>query len=284
VGVTPTYGRVSGYGAFRGSETIDAIGPLARTVRDAAIMLQSIAGYDPRDPTSVDQPVPDYLDTIERGPAGLRIGVPSSFFWDGVDPDIEALVRKAIEELESAGAELHDVELTAAAEYYTALRVVLAVENRVTHSVTFPSRRADYGKAAAALLDAVQGTPEELETAMSDSMAVLSRARGGEADAFLEGIDVLAVPTTRHGPLSIAEARGLYDRADITEIETRADPKNTAVLNATGQPSISVPCGSMSEGIPVGLMFVARQWDEPSMLRAARAYEMVRGPFPAPPV
>jgi amidase len=123
-----------------------------------------------------------------------------------------------------------------------------------------------------------------LRDQLREPLDVVARARGGEADALLDGVDVLAMPTTRQSPMTIEEAEGILERGDVLEAEAKADFYNTTIFDLTGQPAVSLPCGLTSAGLPVGLMLVARQWDEPTLLRAARAYEMVRGPFPSPPI
>ena len=117
VGLMPTYGRASLYGAVPLSWNLDHPGPLTRTVRDAAIVLQAIAGFDPLDPATEDIAVPDLLEDIERGAKGLRIGVPKQYFWDNVDPEIDALVKKALHDLEAAGAIVREVEWPRVLEY-----------------------------------------------------------------------------------------------------------------------------------------------------------------------
>ena len=115
-------------------------------------------------------------------------------------------------------------------------------------------------------------------------LAALTAARGGEADAYLAGVDVLAVPTSRQPVFSVAEAQAKYDRNDIGEIASTALFENTMVFDVTGQPAISVPCGFTADQMPIGIMFVARRWEEPTLLRAARAYEQLRGTCPMPPL
>lgn len=284
VGLMPTYGRVSMYNTFRSTPTLDHPGPLTRTVRDAAIMLRAVAGYDPRDSTTSDVPVPEYLMGIDGGPGGLRIGVPTNYFWDRLDPEVESLTRKAVSDLERAGAEVLEVTYPKAEAYYNALRIVFAVETRIAHAATFPSQRDKYGTPIAVLLDGISDDPAEQQEALRGPLVVIAAARAGEADDLLQGVDVLVMPTNRQPPQSIREAEAIYERGDLVEMEERADGLNTGVFDASGQTSISVPCGLTAAGLPVGLMFVARRWDEATLLRAARAYELVRGPFPNPPV
>jgi aspartyl-tRNA(Asn)/glutamyl-tRNA(Gln) amidotransferase subunit A len=231
VGLMPTYGRASLYGAVPMAWSLDHPGPLARTVRDAAIVAQAISGRDPLDPTTEDRAVPDMLAGIEAGAQGLRIGVPRQYFFDGVDADVLRLVRKAITGLEGAGAEVRQLDYTGqtlpAIQYLQAYRYMLDV-----------------------------------------------RASG--ADALLDGVDVLAVPTTQFTAPTIEAARNgaIAGRFHIL----------TAIFDFTGQPVVAVPCGLSPDGLPVSISFVGRRWDEPAALRAARAYEQARGDFPAPPI
>ncbi len=285
VGLMPTFGRVSMRGVFSGTATFDHAGPIARTVRDTAVMLRVISGVDRRDPNTLDVVVPDYLAGIERGAGGVRIGLPRDDFWRNLDPEIEAAVQRALDAMAGAGAELREVVYPNVNRYLGALTDVSIIEAMEVHAPTFPSRRSDYGTDVAALLDLYRGRSESaLRQLRSDGLAVIAAARGGEADAALDGVDVLAVPTSKRPVFSIAEAQAKYDQGDYgyTAVEARFD--NTMVFDATGQPAISVPCGFTSTGMPIGLMLIARRWDEVMLLRAARAYEHVRGAFPMPPI
>ncbi len=153
VGLMPTYGRASLYGAVPLSWSLDHPGPLTRSVRDAAIVLRAISGHDPLDPATEAQPVPDWLDGIERGPKGLRIGVPKQHFFDNLEPDIDRLVRKALSDLESAGASLREVDWPQISTYVGPLTAVMFAEASAYHAPHFPSRRDDYGAQVAFLLD-----------------------------------------------------------------------------------------------------------------------------------
>lgn len=273
VGLKPTFGRASLYGAVPLSWSLDHPGPLARTVRDVAVATAAIAGYDPRDPISADRPVPDYLAQIDAGPKGLRVGVPTDHVWDQCDPAIATAVRAAIEALAKAGAEILEIRWPKAAEYAKAASAVLGVEARAYHEGAFPGRSADYGPLVRARL-ASQGDVDA-ET-YARSMTLLLGARAGGADRDLEGVDVLAMPTVPSRAWTIEEAKEIPRPSEWTRI--------TRIFDLTGQPAISVPCGIDPDGIPVGLQFAARMWDEAGALRAARAYELVRGPFPLPPL
>jgi aspartyl-tRNA(Asn)/glutamyl-tRNA(Gln) amidotransferase subunit A len=273
VGLKPTFGRASLAGAVPLAWSLDHPGPLARTVRDVAVATAAIAGYDPRDPISADRAVPDFLDGIDAGPRNLRIGVPTDHVWDQCDPAIAAAVRAAIDALARAGAEIRQIRWTRAAEYANAASAVLGVEARAYHEGAFPGRAAEYGPLVRARL-ASQGDVDA-ET-YARSMKLLLEARAGAADRDLDGVDVMAMPTVPSRAWTIEEAKEIPRPSEWTRI--------TRIFDLTGQPAISVPCGIDPDGIPIGMQFAARMWDEGAALRAARAYELVRGPFPLPPL
>ena len=272
VGIKPTYGRSSLHGAIPLSWSLDHPGPLARSARDAAIMLAATSGQDPRDPASADRPVPDLIGGIERGPKGLRVGVPREHVWEEVDPEIAASVRAAIDRLADAGAEVREIAWPRAVEYADAGRVILNAEILAVHAPTFPSRAAEYGEPVRSRIAAAKAVDA---TSYAAAMTLLVRARSGLADADLGSVDVLAMPTVPERTWTIAEAK---------ERPSAAWTRITRIFDVTGQPAISVPCGLDSRGLPIGLQLAGRLWDEPVVLRAARAYEVVRGPFPPPPV
>lgn len=269
VGLMPTYGRSSLYGAVPLSWSMDHPGPLARTVRDAAIVLQATSGRDARDPATKDQPVPDFLAQSETGPKGLRVGVPRQHFWDGLNPDVERLVRAAASELADAGAEVREIDWPDALRYTIYSGTIIIAEAAAYHAENFKSRRADYSDQVAGLLEA--GAAVKVTTYI-DAMRVMQEARGGAADAALDGVDVLLTPTLRETAAEI----------DSVKNEDAGRTAFMSLVDLTGQPAISVPCGLTAGGLPVGVQLIARQWDEATLIRAARAYELVRGPFPLP--
>ena len=231
----------------------------------------AIAGYDPRDPVSADRPVPDLLAGIDRGAQQLRVGVPTDHVWEACDPAIAASVRDAIEALARAGAEVREVPWPRAADYAKAASAILGVEARAYHEGAFPGRSSEYGPLVRARL-ASQGDVDA--DTYARSMKLLFEARAGGADRDLEGIDVLAMPTVPTRAWTIEQAKEIARPSEWTRI--------TRIFDLTGQPAISVSCGMDPDGLPIGLQFAARMWDEAAALRAARAYELVRGPFPLP--
>jgi len=275
VGLMPTYGRASLHGAIALSWSLDHPGPLARTVRDAAIALQAMAGHDPQDPATEDRPIPDYLDGIDAGARGMRIGLPKQYFREKCSPVVTAAYDAATDALRQAGADVREVEFPEAEHYMTAAATIIVVDAAAFHAPWFPARRDAYGPDVAALLDLGLTIPGHV---MASAMRTLALARGGQADAVLDraGVDVLLVPTTPMTAPTIEEAR---DAAIAGRHHVLTMP-----FDLTGQPVIAVPAGLSSDGMPTSISFVGRRWDEPSILRAARAWEQIRGPFPAPPL
>jgi aspartyl-tRNA(Asn)/glutamyl-tRNA(Gln) amidotransferase subunit A len=273
VGLKPTFGRASLFGAVPLSWSLDHPGPLARTVRDVALTMTAIAGYDPRDPASADRPIADLLAHIDRGAQGLRVGIPTDHVWDECDPAIATAVRGAIDALARAGADVREIRWPRAAEYAKAASAILGVEARAYHEGAFPGRSSDYGPLVRARL-ASQGDVDA--DTYARSMKLLREARGGASDRDLEGVDVVAMPTVPTRAWTIDEAKEVGRPSEWTRI--------TRIFDLTGQPAISLPCGMDPDGLPVGLQLAARMWDEAAALRAARAYERVRGPFPLPPL
>ena len=273
VGLKPTFGRASLFGAVPLAWSLDHPGPLARTVRDVALATGAIAGYDPRDPVSAERPVPDFLEGIDQGARGLRVGVPTDHVWEECDPAIAGTVRAALEMLARAGADVREIRSPRAAEYAKAAATVLGVEARAYHEGAFPGRSAEYGPLIRARLFS-QGDVDA--DAYARAMRLLLEARAGAADHDLDGVDVLAMPTVPTRAWTIEEAKEIGRPSEWTRI--------TRIFDLTGQPAISIPCGMDPDGLPIGLQFAARMWDEAGALCAARAYELARGPFPLPPL
>lgn len=271
VGLKPTRGRVSLRGAVPLSWTLDHAGPLARTVRDAAVLYAAIAGYDARDPGSRSAPYDDALEEIDRGVARLRIGV-----WRAglaaADADVRAAVEEAIRALASQGARVEDVELPRADELMERQRVVIGTEAYAYHRERVEREPERIGA----------DVLERLRRGKANSGADYAAARRARSeirtafDALFASYDAVALPTTViTAPLREAEDV-LATAARLTAL--------TSPFNLTGLPAISLPCGRGSDGLPVGLQLVGRRWHEARLLRVARAYEAARGPFPWPEV
>ena len=273
VGLKPTYGRVSRAGLMPLSWSLDHAGPLARTVRDAALLLGVMAGADPHDPTASRRAVPDYAAALDRPIAGLRIGVPATYFWDGVDAEVAAAVREAIGVLGRLGARVADLTLP---------------DPRILVDVTNLIARCE-GAAAHARL--VREQPHALQPAVRARMeigfqvsayeylqAMRLRARltrGFIREVFTGAVDVLAMPTIPE-PAPALEAVKAGDTADVVRRMGRFS-RLTRPWNGLGLPALSVPCGFSAAGLPIGLQLVGRPFDEATLLRAGHAYEQAAG-------
>ena len=267
VGLKPTYGRVSLRGAIPLAWSLDHAGPMARTVRDAAILLQCIAGYDPRDPVSADVPVEDYLAEIESGVRGLRIGVVRGRFFERLArkerpaSDVSAAVTAAADTLASDGALVEDVELSRTDELREAQLVIITAEAAAYHRARFETDRDGYGADVARRIGL--GLPRTA-TEYAAARRLQAELRRDYALA-LGSWDAILLPTT---PTTAPERSGQDALAAATALTSC-----TSAFNLTGLPAISLPCGFDATGLPIGLQMVARPWAEARLLRIARAYE-----------
>jgi len=261
VGLKPTRGRVSLRGVTPLSWALDHVGPMARTVRDAAILLQSIAGHDPEDPTSIDRPVPDYAGSLdgEAGLRGVRIGVPEAFFFEEAEPEVIEAVRAAIDVLRGLGGTIVEVDLREAAEMAKATGVILLADAAAFHQQRFESQPERFG---ADVLDRLKAGRAFTATDYASAQHAQRQWKNRLSKVFAS-LDVLATPTT-----PIAAPR-------IGEPDAGARlPRFTRPFNLAGTPAICVPCGLVSERrLPIGMQLVAQWWDEVTLLRVAHAYE-----------
>ncbi|TMB99093.1 MAG: amidase [Chloroflexi bacterium] len=260
-GIKPTYGRVSRRGVLPLSWSLDHVGPLARSVEDCAIMLQAIAGDDPADASSSAESVPDYRAALSGGVRGLRVGVPSEFFFDGADPEVGNAVRAAIDVLSGLGATMHDVSLPHIAQAPAAVTAIMLPEALSIHQQRLAERPGDYGDDVPYRLE-LGATFTALDYVTSQRFREMIVAEW-RRDVF-DKVDVLATPAT---PVTA----GRIDKGDLQT--TFSLIHNTNPLNLLGIPAISVPCGFTSSGLPIGLQLAGRWWDEATVLRAAHAYE-----------
>ena len=269
VGVKPTFGRVSRHGAMPLSFTLDTVGPLARGVADAALILQTIAGPDPNDPTTGSEPVPDYLSDLEAGVRGLRIATPENYFYDPVDPEVAALARASLEVFAALGAEIVPVQMPASIELGNPLTMlILAVEGAAFHGRWLEQRRADYGRQTLGrLLPGLLYPAKRYVEALSLRRKVLDELRA----AVFERADVLHTPVWPF-PLPTIEESDLAANPGFTEF-IAATGHCSRPVNYAGLPGVSVPAGFTANGLPCAFQLVGRPFDEALLLRAARAYE-----------
>ena len=261
VGLKPTYGRVSKRGVLPLSWSLDHVGAMTRTVADAAIVLQAIAGYDEGDGSSVDEPVPDYNAAPNGGLRGLRVGVPREFFFENVDPEVEKSVQSAIGVLGELGAIVTEVEVPLIAEIPGALTAMMLPEALAYHKKWMAERPDDYGDDVRYRLELGSGY-------LAVHYVQAQRLRGIAVEAWRQDVfskvDLIATPTTpvTARPISEGDLQVTFSLIRFTNL-----------FNFLGVPAISLPCGFSTEGLPIGLQLAGRWWDEGTMLRAAHAYE-----------
>ncbi|MDF2760451.1 MAG: glutaminyl-tRNA synthase (glutamine-hydrolyzing) subunit, partial [Thermomicrobiales bacterium] len=267
VGLKPTYGRVSRHGGIPVSWSADHFGPMTRTGGDAAALLGSIAGEDPRDPTTGRVPVPDYIAGLADGLTGKRIGISDLYLRQHVDPTVQRLVEQAIATLERLGARVEDVSLPPPPEAVAALLAILMPEATVYHLPWLREQPESYSNAVRERLELGAVTP-----AVSYIQGLQVRRRF--IDMFLaamEPVDMLVTPT---GPTAATLLEGDLITGD------GADPQVLAALihfsgpfNLTGFPAVSGPCGFTPGGLPVGMQLIGKPWQEGAILAAADAYQ-----------
>jgi aspartyl-tRNA(Asn)/glutamyl-tRNA(Gln) amidotransferase subunit A len=281
VGLKQTYGRVSQRGLMVTSFNGDHIGPMTRSVRDSALVLQAIAGYDPLDPSTVPVPVPDYTESLEKGLQGLKVGIPTDHYFDLVDSEVEAAVRKAIDTLVELGAEVKEVSLPSM-KYAGALRILGMADGFVAHEPHIESSREDYGPTV--LYRALAGQ-FVLGRDYSKAMKV-QRIIKEDYARVLQDVDFLATPSS---PIAAWRIDADTVSLDGSEYPVRGPgagmtARCTSPSNATGLPAMSVPCGFTQAGLPIGLQLIGRPFEEALLFRAAHGYEAVspsRGLHPA---
>ena len=296
VGLKPTYGRVSRYGLIAFASSLDQIGPFAHDLADTALLLKVIAGKDPRDATSVDEPVPDYPATLDTPPETLRIGLVREFFGDGLDPEVEAAIREAVRVYEAAGATVRDISLPHSKYGAPAYYLVAPAEcssNLARYDGTLFGHRAE---------DFEPASPEEEDIPPLIRMMMASRAEGfgpevkrrimlgtfalsagyadqyynralkvrrlirNDFDAAFRDVDVLIGPTTPTAAFKLGEKTADPLAMYLSDIYT-------ITTNLAGIPGLSIPCGLTKSGLPIGLQLMAPAFAEEKLLRTARVFE-----------
>ena len=285
VGLKPTYGRVSRYGLVAYASSLDQIGPLTKEVRDAALLLNCIAGHDRRDSTSVDQPVPDYLEGLGREIKGLKIGVPREYFGPGLDPEVAGAVQAALKTLEGLGAELIEVSLPNT-EYAVAVYYVVAVAEASSNLARYDGVKYGVRQEGRNLLEMYAATrtrgfgAEVRRRIMLGTYALsagyydayyrkASQVRAlirGDFDAAFGKCDLLATPVSPTPAFRLGEKMADPLTMYLSDIFTIS-------ANLAGVPGISVPCGFSSAGLPIGLQLMGPPFGEAALLQAAYAFE-----------
>ncbi len=285
VGLKPTYGRCSRWGIVAFASSLDQAGPLARNVEDAALMMQVMAGHDPKDSTSVDIPVPDYRAGLDGGVKGLKIGIPKEYRVDGMDPSIEKLWADGIDWLKAAGAEMVDISLPHT-KYALPTYYIIAPAEASSNLARYDGVRFGL-RVPGATLDEMyentraEGFGAEVKRRVLIGTYVLSagyydayylkaqRLRSLILRDFTEAykkVDAILTPATPTAAFAIGE------RSD-DPIAMYLNDVFTVPVNLAGLPGISVPAGLTADGLPLGLQLIGRAFDEAMLLRIARTIE-----------
>ena len=270
VGLKPTYGRVSRYGVKPLGLSLDHIGPLTRTVRDAAIALYAMAGYDDRDPSCSRQPNLEYIPPTPCSMAEVRIGIPQNYFFDGVDPQVKAAVEHAARLSETLGARVKPVQVPDVDALNTVARTILFAEASAVFEPHL-AKRDKFGEDVLALLDQGLLLPA---TAYVNAQR-LRRFFIQEWRLIFSGVDCLFTPTTPMPAPLIGQK--------LVELDGHAQDVRLAAtrfmrgINALGLPALSIPCGKTAEGLPFGLQIVGRAFEEHLVLRVGAAIEDALG-------
>ncbi len=269
VGIKPTFGRVSKHGVFPLAWSLDHVGPITRTVEDNAMMLNVLAGHDPEDPYSVDLPEEDFTRDLRRGINGARVGVPTEFYFEHVDQEVEARVREAAEVFVSLGAEVLEVEIPNLWETLHAQRLILAAEAFAVHEErlkTDPERFDDQSLERLLAGENLQA----FRYARAKQRKLHSRR---EFERVLRDVDVILTPTVPIPAPLIGQRETKIDGYD--EAVYSALTRFTGPTNLNGLPSLSVPCGT-TQGLPTSLQLIGRPFQEHTLYRFAQAYEQTR--------
>ena len=286
VGMKPTYGRVSRFGLIAFASSLDQIGPFTKDVEDCAIMMNVLAGYDPKESTSVQADVPDYRQFIGRDLQGWKIGIPREYFIDGIDPEVSAAMAKAIDVVKKCGGECVDIALPHT-QYSVAVYYIIAPAEASSNLARYDGVR--YGLRAADARDLaemyqktrMQGFGAEVKRRIMIGTYALSAgyydAYYGKAsqvralirrdfDEAFQKCDVILTPTTPTPAFKIGEKTDDPLQMYLSDIFTIS-------ANLAGIPGISVPCGFTAAGLPIGVQFLASHFEEGKLLQVASAYE-----------
>lgn len=265
-GIKPTWGRVSRYGVFPLAESLDHIGPMARSAADAAAMLDVIAGADVNDPTTRLEPVPDYLGSISGGIRGLRIGVDWSFVGEGTENEVLAVLKDAAAIFSDLGARILDIRFPSIDGILANALVLMTVEAAHGHEATFPSRASEYSAGLKALVELGHSvTGVDFFRAQRERWAFSGRL----AETF-QDVDLVLVPAIGRTVPTVVEANAAM--ADPVE-GIPSLLRFTVPFDASGSPTITLPGGCDKRGLPIGFQLVGRHLAEDVLCRAGHAFQ-----------
>lgn len=268
VGLKPTYGRVSCYGVIPLAETLDHIGPMTRTVEDAAIVYDLIAGYDKNDPTSRLEPVQAIRPQLSKGIKGMRIGYDERFSTERVEPGLAAALKQVLEKLASIGAEIVEVEMPDLSKVELAWWDLATVEAAAYHKPFYEKRKELYGPGLAQVVEYGSG----LSGVQYANAQKIKSEVAGRVNAMLSTVDCFVCPSMSNtarakveNPFKAGDDKS-WAQCVVNDVHTKA-------FNFAGSPTLSVPCGFSSDGMPFSVQFVGRPLSEAVLCRAGHAYE-----------
>jgi aspartyl-tRNA(Asn)/glutamyl-tRNA(Gln) amidotransferase subunit A len=286
VGMKPTYGSVSRFGMIAFASSLDQAGPLTKSVYDASLILNVISGYEPRDSTSVNRPVPDYALNLKNDLRGLKVGIPKEYFIDGIDGEVLKAVEDSIKLVTEHGAEIIEITLPHT-EYATATYYIIAPSEASSNLARYDGVKYGYrSKDPGDLIDMYKKTKTEgfgqevkrrimigtyalsagyYDAFYNKARRVQTLLRQDFQDAF-EKVDVILTPTAAEPAFKIGEKTSDPIKMYLSDIFTNP-------ANLTGLPAISLPCGYTNSGLPIGLQFIGKPFDEQNVLNAAYTYE-----------
>jgi amidase len=264
-GLKPTWGRVSRAGVFALAESLDHVGPMTRCAADTAAMLYAIAGADSDDPTAMQDPVPDYLAGIDEGVRGIRIGIDRALIAAGADEDVARVTEEACSVFVGLDVELRDVVFPSPDQIVRDAALLCTVEAAVAHEATFPARANEYGPVLSGLLE----SGRKVDGLTLAKVLQRREAFKGRLAAIFREIDLLLMPAMNSAAPTLASMA-----ARMMDPEARyARLRFTAPFNMSGSPSLTLPGGATSEGLPIGFQIIGRHLDERLVLRAGHAFQ-----------
>jgi aspartyl-tRNA(Asn)/glutamyl-tRNA(Gln) amidotransferase subunit A len=293
VGIKPTYGRCSRWGIVAFASSLDQAGPFARTVQDAAILLTSMAGHDPKDSTSMDRPVPDYAAAVGKSIKGMKIGIPKEYRLDGMAAEIDALWQRGAQWLQAAGAEVVEVSLPHT-KYALPAYYIVAPAEASSNLARYDGVRYGLRVPGRDIIDMYQKTraqgfgPEVrrrimigtymLSTGYYDAYYVRAQKvrtliKRDFEGCFADGVNAILTPATP------SAAFGIGEKGEADPVEMYLNDVFTVPVNMAGLPGISVPGGLSAEGLPLGLQLIGRPFDEETLFSLAQVIEDAAGRF-----
>jgi aspartyl-tRNA(Asn)/glutamyl-tRNA(Gln) amidotransferase subunit A len=293
VGIKPTYGRCSRWGIVAFASSLDQAGPIARTVRDAAILMRSMAGHDPKDSTSADRPVPDYEAALGKPVKGMTVGIPKEYRIDGMAPEIDAIWERGVAWLKDAGASIVEVSLPhtryALPAYYIVAPAEASSNLARYDGVRYGLRKPERDVIGMYEQTRAEGFGKEVRRRIMIGTYVLSAGyydayylqaqkvrtliKRDFEDCFAKGVDAILTPSAP------SDAFGVGEKGQADPIEMYLNDVFTVTVNMAGLPGISIPAGLSADGLPLGLQLIGRPFDEETLVSLGAVIEQAAGHF-----